>query len=766
MMVAGVAAWLCQRAGLSVIVGYLVAGALIGPYTPPFALVSDLHQVEALAQAGLLFQIFAIGLHLSLSRLKRLGLSLVGSTFISAIVILNGSRLFGLAFGWGVTPGLFLAGMLMVSSSAIISKILDELNLTHERPGQMALGTTVLEDVVAITMLTILTSLTQLGGEKPATLISTLGGLGAFVVFSALVSLLFVPRLLSRLSRNILPEIRTLIVTGLLLSLGWLAAAMGYSLALGAFVFGAIVGSTRHKAEVEDVFEGVRHLFGAVFFVAVGMQVDFRLLGEAWPLILAVTFLACVLRPVACSLGFLAVGNSTREAVQAGLILAPLGEFSFIIAQLGASSGATPKTFFPAAVGASLLISLIAPWLTKHSEAIAGRVARAEPPAFREWMVFYQDWLGRLRTRQSASLFWRLAGSRLLHLALQMLFSSALILLANPAYAWTRDKLGNDWVMPNGLMIIFWTLFGLLMLAPLIAVWRNVTTLAMILAEGAMQDSPRQRRLRPVLEFALRAVGLAVLGGWLIALLPNARSVLGVVAGMLLLLLLVGALFWRRMVLLHSRLEVELLHQFERASHTASASGLSPGLVAGTGDWDLEIDEVTLPMDTAHAGKSIGQLALRKHVGCSIVGIDRQGHAIANPGADEVLFPRDKLLLLGATAQLAKAARVLGGETNTGPEPSGFDELTMETVLVPEHSPLAGKALIELDLIRQVGVQIGGIRRAGRRRLTPSGRDHFLAGDELLVLGTQPQLKKLRALLEPGRSTRPPDPEPPEFPSI
>jgi CPA2 family monovalent cation:H+ antiporter-2 len=163
-----------------------------------------------------------------------------------------------------------------VSSSAIISKVLEELNQTHERAGQLALGMTVLEDVVAITMLTLLTSLIQFGGAQAPPVLPTLGALSAFIVFIALLSLLIVPKLLARLNRNALPEIRTLIVGGLLLLLAWLAVKVGYSLALGAFIFGAIIGSTRYKDDVELVFRGMDQIFGAVFFVTVGMLVDFR----------------------------------------------------------------------------------------------------------------------------------------------------------------------------------------------------------------------------------------------------------------------------------------------------------------------------------------------------------------------------------------------------------------------------------------------------------------------------------------------------------
>jgi CPA2 family monovalent cation:H+ antiporter-2 len=330
-----------------------------------------------------------------------------------------------------------------------------------------------------------------------------------------------------------------------------------------------------------------------------------------------------------------------------------------------------------------------------------------------------------------------------------MLFVSALLLFATPIYAKLKATLGDDWIFPRGLPFLFWIGFGLLLLGPLIAIWRNVSALAMILAEAATMGVRRQQRLQPLLEAAFRGVALVALVAWLMALLPSGWSLLGAAGVVLLVLALVATVFWRRLVRLHSRLEIELSEQFQRASHSTSTSAWSDALPQQTGDWQLDIDEVTLPSDSAHAGKTLGQLAVRKAFGCSIVGIDRQGYGIVNPSADTVLYPRDKLLLLGHADQLARAARELGAAATSPEAIKDFDELTMETVFVPVDSPLAGKPLIELDLIRKTGVQIGGIRRGKERNLTPSGRDQIQPEDELLVLGTHLQIKEFAALLAP-----------------
>src|SRR5664280_226982 len=259
VLVAGVVGWICQRLHLSVVVGYLVAGMVVGPYTPPFSLVHDSGRIATLAQVGLIFLIFSIGLRLSLRKLRRLGLALLIATLIGAVIVFNLSRLVGTMLGFSLTESFFLASMLMVSSSAVISKVLAEAGVTHEKVGQLATGLTVLEDVVAVVMLTLLSSFVQVGRPGAARLGETLG------------------------------------------------------------LLGAIVAETPHRTQVDRVFEGLRDVFSAVFFVAIGMQIDIGLLrGTIW-LILGVAVLAVAGRTVACALGLVATGTDPKEALRVGM---------------------------------------------------------------------------------------------------------------------------------------------------------------------------------------------------------------------------------------------------------------------------------------------------------------------------------------------------------------------------------------------------------------------------------------------------------------
>jgi len=747
--VAGVAGWLSQRVGLSVVVGYLVAGALVGPYTPSFQLVADVERVQMLSQLGLIFLIFSIGLTLSLQRLQRLGLSVALAAVIEAVAILYVCRLLGAALGWTSTQSLFLAGILMISSSAIVSKVLREQNTTHQRPGQLALGVMVVEDIVAVLMLTLLSTLVQFGGEPSARLAQTAGALGAFVVALLLVTLLLVPRLLQLLTRSASAEVRTLLVIGLLLGLSWLAARAGYSMALGAFLLGVIVASTPQKPEIERTLEGMRDLFGAVFFVAIGMLVDFRILFAAWPLVLGLTALALLLRPLVAAFGLIATGNAPRDSLRAGIALAPLGEFSFVIAQLGVTSGAVPREFYPMAVGASLLTALVAPLFMRHSEALSRRIESVLPAFARTGLAFYHAGIKRLERRQQHSVLWRLTSRRAVQTGLHVLLVSALLVASKPVYAHLRAAAGDDWLFPRGLTIVFWSAFGLLLLAPLIAIWRNVQALAMILAEAATRGPSEHRGWQRWIANGLQSVASLLVVVWLLILSPLGLSLAWASAAVLIILVLSALLLHRRLIEWHSRLEIELQTQLATAMAQGGTSALSQALHERQDDWQLHAEEFVVPDLAACAGQRIGALALRKRFGCSIASIDRQGFMIRNPAADTTLYPQDRLLLLGTADQIDAAARELGA-ASTDKVAQEIEELGLECVQVPTDSPRAGHTLAELDPIRQVGVQVAGIQRAGRRTLTPGGTDRLEAGDELLVLGPPRQIREFRAWLAPA----------------
>lgn len=750
-LVAGVAGLLCRALNLSVVVGFLAAGIVIGPYTPPIQFVSDVDRVRMLADLGLLFLVFGIGLSFNIRRIKRLGAPLLLATALGAMLVLVACRSVASLLGFDGQQGLFIAGILMVSSSAIIAKVLEEMRVNHERWGQTALGVTLLEDIVAIVMLTLLSSMTNLGegsGENTS-LWETISAFSGFVVLFSVAVLLLIPRLLRKLETGGTPELRMLVVAGLLLGLGWAAVWLGYSMALTAFILGAIIGSTPHRPEIDRLFEGLRHLFGAVFFVAMGMMFDVGMVGTFWMPMLALAGAAVVLRTVCLSISLVVSGNTPRDAIRSALTLTPLGEFSFVIAFLGVQSGVMPEAFYPAALGASLLTGLVSPLLIRRAEPLSGAIESTLPGKLTGWLSDYRTFLDELERRQNSSFVWKLVAPRFGQILIQVLVVAGCLALAGPVYRVLLPIVGGDLLIPGGTPIVYAIAIGFLLLSPLVAVWRNVSAVSMILAEALTMGDQRAARLAPLIHRSLTSAIAVVVVLWFSIFIPTGLISYGVAAAILLVLILSTILLWGRLIHWHSTIEVHLQQELHAASipSTDEAPKWKPTILSGQAKWNLRVEETTLPRDSRHTGTSLMNLRLRTLHGCTVVGIDRQGFAIATPSAHDRVFPGDRLLLLGTTESISAAIAYLSERAEGGDANQMFDELATEDVLVPENCSCTGKPLRELNLVGRFQVQIAAIRRSNAEIAPPGPEDMLLAGDNLLVLGAHRNVRDFQDFL-------------------
>lgn len=743
LLAAGLAGTLCKRLGLSVIVGYLVAGIVIGPHTPPFSLIADEARIMALSQVGLVFLIFSIGLGLSVSKFARMGAGTLVATGLGAFFVLNLTELLGFAAGWTPLQAMFVAAMLMVSSSAVIAKIVGELGLAHERSSQLALAVTVLEDVVAVAMLTILGTQAQ-AGTGGTGVGGLLGALGAFVVLLVGAGLLLVPRLLRRLEARADPEMQTVIVAGLLFLLALTAAKAGFSIALGAFLLGAVVAEIPQKLGIERSFSGLRDMFSSVFFVSIGMMIDLRELGAVWPTILGLAAFALVGRPVACGLALILVGTEPREARRASLLLTPLGEFSFIIAQLGVSTAVLPSSFYPVAVGASILTVLATPIVNRRRDAILRIADRLEPSWLQRTLEAYHGWIGQLRARPSQPPIWRILRGRLVQIGLEIaLVSGVLIYSDRLLEAIAGSAFGTRFDQPV-LAYGFWTTVSLVVLVPLVAIWRNGSAMAMILAEW-MDNGRIPRRL---LEYGLKAALALGLGYWIYVLLPSdtlTRWAWLVIAGGAAVLV---AVFSRRLIYWHSEWQTSVR---EVLADTSGDTGelraqARAALGESLGAWNLTLADCLVPDGADYLGRPLAELSIPARFGCSIIEIDRNGHEILGLGSAAALFPGDRVLLLGEAGQVAAAQAFLSFSGTASDRSATLDTAVLDTQTAT--GPRMGRTLTELQVATRTGVRVVGIQRGGRRILTPAGGERLEEGDELLLLGNLEKIREFRHWLE------------------
>lgn len=743
LLAAGVA-WLCQRIHLPVVLGYLIVGILVGPHTPSLPLVTNTDRIHTLAQLGLVFLIFSIGQGLRLQRLKRVGLPLILATAIIAILILNACRLFGATFGWPAEHSLVLAGLLMVSSTAIIGKSLRETNTLHSSHGQTALTVTALDDLVAVVMLTVLTSLVQAGRSDTVAVVGTVVRLNAVMISLIVLALLTVPPLLRQLARRALPEVQTLFVVGLLLLMALTSAKAGFSAALGAFLLGAIVSSTGLSAQIERSLPGLCDVFGAVFFVAMGMLFDFTLLAQVWPLALGLFVLAVVGRTLAAGLALLMVGHSTGEATKSALALTAIGEFSLIIALVAVEGGLAPASFYPIAVALCLLTAGTTPVLIRLAPAVGDWLDQRQPERIRLWIGFYHDWIEHLRQRQQSHRVWRIISPRVLQIAAQILLVSGLLLLATPLYRLAQRWLGADWPAPNGLPVLFWLVFGVVLLAPLVALWRMVESAAMMCAEVATPSAARRSALRPLFKTLLQAAVVGTISLWFATLLPR-----DVFSGwnLVLLIVVLGAatvVLWRRLIRWHSRLENELRAQL--ADTPFGRLTVATGDRRAGGRWQFQAKDLRIRAGTRAVGRMLQEMPLRDRFACTVMAVERQGVNLSNPTPDTMLFPNDTLLLVGRDEDLREAEHWLNTIENGKALPENKSELSALGLLplsVPSVSKHAGRTLSELGLRTHWGIQVVGIQRDGETLVSPGRSETLQPGDQLLVLGTPERVNEL-----------------------
>lgn len=741
LLAAGLAGLLCRRIGLSAIVGYLLAGIVIGPYSPPFSLITDTAHIEQLSHVGLVFLMFAIGLELSLSKLKKMGLPIVMATVIGALFMFAFTLLLGRALGWTPLQSLFVAAMLMVSSSAVIAKIMSELKLNHDRAAQMALAITIVEDVVAVIMLTVLA--TQ-GAQGSAGIGQVLTGLTAFVVLFVCLGLLLVPRLLRWLDKRADTELQTLVVAGVLFLLALIAIKAGYSIALGAFLFGAVIAEMPQKHAIEEAFGSLRNLFGSIFFVSIGMMIDLRLLHDIWLPVLALSLFSLVVRPIACGFALMLVGIPPRQARRGGLLLTPLGEFTFIIAQAGITAAILPASFYPLAVGLSVLTVLATPIMNRFADPILRGLDAIEPAPVTRFIAAYQTWLHQLQQRKATPMVWKFIRGRVVQVAIEMLFVAGLLIFSHQLLLRVEASVIATWVSADVLGIGYWSALGLVILVPLFAVWRNLGALATIAA-----DAWRVPALPPrFVEATLKTAAAIALGAIIYALFPVRLSAIGW-AMLALAAAAVMTIFSRKLIYWHSTWQNSLNEVL--AGHDASDGEAQGGaerddLAHGLETWDLQLRACTVPPGASYAGKTLAELEIPSRFGCFVVEAERNKFSIAQPTPDFACFAGDKLLLLGRTAEIEKASAFFDGETAGGDQRPDFDRAVLESFVVPKQGQI-GRPLAELQIARRTGVRLVGIARDDEKILVPRASEVLRPGDRVLGLGTLEQLREFRSWL-------------------
>lgn len=669
---------LFQRLRQPVILGYLLAGLLIGPHTA-FPLVADRGTTETLAQLGVILLLFAIGLEFSIRRLTRVGASVT----ITAVIDLSLMVWLGIGaaslLGWTGNEALFTGAMVAISSTTIIAKAFEESGVGRKLR-ELVMGVLIVEDLAAVLFLAGLATIGRGGGDSTATTLMTTGATLVVLLFLWLtIGLFVIPRVMRRVIKMTRPETIVIASIGLCFAFALLADVLGFSVGLGAFIAGALISESGRGERVAELVRPVRDVFGAVFFVAVGMLIDPSMVWEHRGAVLALTLVVMLGKFLAVSTGGFLAGAGTRTAVKAGLSMTQIGEFSFIIAALGVSGGTIRSFLYPVVVAVSAITALTTPWLVRWSDGIASSVDHKLPRPLQTYASLYGSWLEELRSETRAVTTGRVIRRQLRRLLIDAAMVAVLAITAiafEPRVAtWALGAMGLERRVTAWVVAIIAVAIGSVFI---LGIARIARTLAEQLARAAL---PRQGNLdladapRRALVVTIEIMILLVIGLPLLAVtqpfLPPFRGAL--VLAVVLALLSVAA--WRSAQNLqgHIRAGAEVLMAAVQsvlppenatgemaavgpesgADVFASATYMLPGLGSPTPFRVREGDY--------GAGRSLAELDLRGRTGATVLGITRGGTGIAAPGKLERLAVDDTLVLVGTTEAIEAAKAILAG---------------------------------------------------------------------------------------------------------
>lgn len=659
MIVAGLVTVLFHRFKQPVVLGYILAGFIIGPHTPPFSLITEEESINTLAEIGVILLMFSLGLEFSLGKLKKVG----GTAVLAASLEILGMGWIGYElgrlFGWTNTDSLFLGAMLSMSSTTVIIKVLTEMGRTKDAFAQLIFGILIIEDILGIAMIALLSGIAMTGALSVGTVGVTLGKLALFLIVLLVAGLIAVPRLIGYVARFKSNEMLLITVLGLCFGVSLLAATLGYSVALGAFIIGAVIAEAREIHRIEALIEPVRDMFSAVFFVAIGLLIDPRMLIAHWLPVVAITVAVVFCKVIACASGTFLGGYDRGTSLRVGMSVAQIGEFSFIIASLGLTLNVTSKFLYPIAVAVSVLTTLLTPYLIRSTDGVVNWFDRIAPKPLVNTLEIYTRWVGQFgshrQTSLASKLIWKWSGQMALNTALiTAVFIAAAFVSQGPPVWLMHLELDEGWLKPA-----LWLTATIISLPMFIATSRKLQALGLLIAELKVKESAAGERtaaIRAVVAQVIPISGTVALGLYVLIL---CSALLPTVKVMVVLLLLAGIISWslrRSFIKVYSKAQVALEETFAqqplpKMSHAPAAL---PSLLS-----EADLATVTISAGSPAIGKLIRELQLRTQTGASIVGIERSSSSIINPGPDEELQAGDHLLLLGNSTQLRAAEELL-----------------------------------------------------------------------------------------------------------
>ena len=736
LMVAGVVTLIFKRLKQPLVLGYIVAGFLVSPHMPYTVSVMDETDIQTWADIGVIFTLFSLGLDFSFKKIVKMGASPV----IACIVIVFCMMMLGISvghgFGWDRMDCIFLGGMLAMSSTTIIYKAFDDMGLRQQKFASMVMSVLILEDILAIVMMVMLSAIA--GGSNPdgEQMISSVLRIGFFLVLWFIVGIFAIPLFLRSVRKLINGETLLVVSLGLCCGMAVLSTKVGFSSAFGAFVMGSILAETIEAEKIIKLVEPVKNLFGAIFFVSVGMLVDPKILVEYAVPILALVGTILVGQAIFGTFGFMLGGESLKSAMRCGFSMAQIGEFSFIIASLGLSLGVISNFLYPVVVAVSVITTFLTPYMIRLALPSYQLMEKHLPCKFINILNHFA--MSHPSTQQQSK--WKslirqmaintIAYSILSAATIAMMFTFVLPLMRNLLPGWQLHWYANALTGLLTVVLISPFLRAIVMKKNHSPEWKRLWVESSI------------NRIPLLFTIVVRYIIALAFIFYIINYLSRFTNALIVCIGAVVVLLMVASRHIKKRSIVMERL---FIHNLRSRDIAAQVNGEKRPLYAGhLLDRDIHISEIEVPEDSTWCGKSLKELHLRERFGIDMSSIRRGSQRLNIPNGDTVIFPGDKLQIIGNDDQIHKFSQTLTSEL--APEDVDIEkrEMKLRQLIISGGSEFLGKTLIESGIRDKYNCMVVGLEE-GRENLTRVLPTRvFEKGDIIWLVGEEADLQKIQ----------------------
>lgn len=719
LMTAGIAVLLFKKLKQPLVLGYLIAGFLAGNHFDFFPSVKDIKSVEVWAQIGVIFLLFSLGLEFSFKKLMKVG----GTASITAITQIITMIFIGFLVGqwmdWSKMDSLFLGVILSISSTTIILKTFDELGVKTQKFAGIVIGSLIVQDIVAILMMVLLSTIAVSQQFSGMELMQSVLKLIFFLTIWFVGGIFFIPTLLKKAKHLLTDEMLLIISLALCLMMVILAANVDFSPALGAFIMGSIIAETTQAEHIEHLVKPVKDLFGAVFFVSVGMLIDPHTLYTHTVPVIILTFITIFGQSISATIGALLSGQPLKQSVQTGMSLSQIGEFSFIIASLGMTLHVTSNFLYPIVVAVSAVTTFTTPFMVRCSTPVSEFLSKKLP---RRWIKKIERYSANAQAIKSVSNLQIVINSYLIQLMVFSTIIFAVILLSSKYLLPLVDgiKFGNA----LGALL---TLFAVSPFLWALSLRRFAAHEVSILMEERKYQGPI------VMMFLFRLVLSVFFIGFLLNIFFS--PIIALIT--LIAALVVYFIFQKSLNAQYHKIETHFLTNLNDREITKikrNRSSLSP--------WDEHMAFFDIAAASNIAGKTLEELQIREQLGINIASIKRGEILINIPKRNERLFPGDEICVIGTDIQVKEFKTYLDQNERNAPDKTIEQEIVLRQIELKNETYI-GKSIKESQLREKTNGLIVGIEKKGKRILNPESNVILEKEDVLWIVGDKKLLAEL-----------------------